>query len=277
MSRYFVNLPLRYIYKDRSYLTYFIEYRINPELGLDAISIDKIDEDWHYKVAKEFKDANLACSIHLPFHDLQPGSMDNFILEATRKRLVSALKIAKIYNPRFLVGHANFIPLYLELFSPWLKNAVETWTIVHDHWPEHPPLYLENVREYDPRPLSDLFSELSHLNIKFCFDVGHWASYSGGMRYQNMALWIQSMAPFLNHLHLHDNDGVADQHLGVGVGSIPWSELFAGLELLDLSPTFTLEPHTKEDLEQSWVFMKKHPSWFNRLGVRKTSIPVWEN
>ncbi len=77
------------------------------------------------------------------------------------------------------------------------------------------------------------------------------------------------MAPYLRHMHLHDNDGVADKHLGLGVGSIPWSELFAGLELLDLAPTFTLEPHTKEDLEHSWKFIKKTSIMFSRLGIKK--------
>ena len=273
MVNYFVNLPLRYIYRDKTYLEYFISHRVNPELGVDAIAIDQIDEKWHIATANKIFNAGLVCSIHLPFHDLQPGSIDDYILNATRKRLLSALKIAKIYRPKFMVAHANFIPLYLELFSTWLKRAVETWELVHNEWPDHPPLYLENVREYDPRPLADLFSELSHINIKFCFDVGHWASYSGGMRYNNMSLWIQTMAPYLKHMHLHDNDGVADQHLGLGVGSIPWSELFAGLELLDLAPTFTLEPHTKEDLENSWKFIKKHPSWFSRLGIKKSVVP----
>lgn len=273
MVKYFVNLPLRYIHRDSTYLEYFMKYKLNPELGMDAISIDNIDIDWHKKTAEKIEKNGLVCSIHLPFHDLQPGSIDDYILEATRKRLLSALSIAKIYNPKFLVAHANFIPLYLELFSKWLKRAVETWEMVADNWPDHPPIYLENVREYDPRPLADLFSELSHLNIKFCFDVGHWSSYSGGLKLDNMSTWIQVMAPYLRHLHLHDNDGVKDEHFGLGVGCIPWVELFAGLELLDLSPTFTLEPHTKDDLEHSWKFIKKHTSWFGRLGIKKSSIP----
>ncbi len=272
MGRYFVNLPLRYIYEDRSYLEYFLSKMINPELGLDSISIDEIPESWHQETARAFEDKGLFCSIHLPFHDLQPGSMDEMILNATRERLKSAIKIARIYNPRFMVAHANFIPLYNELFARWLNRSIETWKELHREWEEHPPIYLENVREYDPRPLADLLSELAPYNIKFCFDVGHWASYSGGMRYNNMALWIQVLSPFLKHLHLHDNDGVADLHLGLGVGNIPWAELFAGLELLELSPSFTLEPHTKEDLEHSWKFMKKHPSWFNKLGIRRSVV-----
>ncbi len=169
MVKYFVNLPLRYIYRDKTYLEYFISHKINPELGVDAISIDQINEKWHMETASKIFNAGLVCSIHLPFHDLQPGSIDDYILEATRKRLISALKVAKIYRPKYMVGHANFIPLYLELFSTWLKRAIETWELVHNEWPDHPPLYLENVREYDPRPLSDLFFRTKPPECKILF------------------------------------------------------------------------------------------------------------
>ncbi len=270
---YFTNLPLRYITQDQSYLDFFLTYRINPELGLDAIAMDEIEESTHREIAENLQQASLPCSIHLPFHDLQPGSIDNLILNATRERLKKSIQIAKLYNPQFMVAHTNFIPLYENFFPQWLNRAVRTWMSILDDWPDHPPLYLENVRETDPRPLNDLLSELSDYNVKFCFDVGHWASYGSGSRYRNLSHWIQTMGPFLRHLHLHDNDGLEDLHLGLGQGKISWVELFGGLELLELSPTFTLEPHTKEDLETSWTFMKKRFSWFTRLGIEKGDIP----
>ncbi len=273
MGRYFVNLPCRYIAEDRFYLQYYCQQKINPELGLDAISLDSLAPDWHKWLANSLHKEGLLCSIHLPFHDLQPGSIDDFILQGTRDRLKKAVRVASIYEPRFLVAHANFTPLYSELYSRWLKRSVRTWREVLQEWPEHPPLYLENVREYDPRPLDDLLGELREEGVRFCFDVGHWASYSGGFQYDNLCLWIQTMGQHLSHLHLHDNDGVADQHLGLGQGKIPWPELFSGLELLDLRPGLTLEPHTKEDLTACWRFMKEHPSWFSRLRVRKSDIP----
>ncbi len=274
MKRCFVNLPLRYIANNRMYIDYFIRKRINPELGIDAYAIDVLDEDWHKNLADRLKKENMECSIHLPFLDLQPGSMDDLILEATRNRLKRAMEIAKIYCPRFLVAHANFIPFYSEFFSKWLNRSIETWKQVLEVWPEHPPLYLENVREFDPRPLVDLLSELSSLNnVKFCFDIGHWASYGGGSRYKNLAYWIQNLSQHLAHLHLHDNDGITDQHLGLGLGCIPWEELFSSLELSNLSPTFTLEPHTKEDMDHCWWFIKKHFQWFSKLGIRRQDIP----
>ncbi|MCF8030069.1 MAG: sugar phosphate isomerase/epimerase [Desulfohalobiaceae bacterium] len=274
MGRYFVNLPCRYIAEDRSYLEYFQWKKINPELGLDPIAVDKLEEDWHRRLADALHKEGLLCSVHLPFHDLQPGSIDEYILQSTRDRLKKAIRIAAIYEPRFLVAHANFIPLYSDLYSSWLKRAMRTWEEVLVEWPDHPALYLENVREYDPGPLADLMAELQQHRVRFCFDLGHWASYSGGVQYNNLGLWMQTLGQYLVHLHLHDNDGVADQHLGLGQGNIPWAEVFSGLELLDLSPTLTLEPHTKEDLFSSWQFMKEHPSWFSRLRIRKQEIPT---
>jgi len=276
MQGYFVNLPIRYIAEDRSYLDYFLRYNLSPELGLDALSLDQYDESWHQRLADELRENQVVCSIHLPFHDLQPGSIDNLILEATRERLKKAIYIAQIYSPQYLIGHAYFIPLYTDLFSKWLARAVDTWAFILEEWPEHPSLFLENVREKDPRPLGDLLSELADQDVRFCFDVGHWSSYGSGGQYHNLSFWIQTMAPYLSHMHLHDNDGIADLHMGIGLGVVPWLELFAGLELLELKPGLTLEPHSKEDLEQCWKFMEKHYSWFARLGIHKNNIPKSE-
>jgi sugar phosphate isomerase/epimerase len=272
MGRCYVNLPVRYIAEDRSYLDFFLQKGLNPELGLDPIGLDYLEEPWHQELAQKIHGNGLFCSIHLPFHDLQPGSLDDLILQATRERLRKSMHIAAIYQPRFLVAHANFIPLYSNMFSKWLGRAAQTWRLTLQECNGNTPLYLENVREQDPRPLSDLLSELSEYKVYFCFDLGHWSSYGSGSQYQNLSQWIQTMGPFLRHLHLHDNDGIADQHLGLGQGSIPWVELFAGLEFLELTPSFTLEPHTKEDLEYSWKFMQKRYSWFSRLGLRKQEL-----
>ncbi len=273
MGRFFVNLPLRYVAKERWYLNFFIEKGLNPEFGLDAIALDELDESWHTEIANVLYQNEIPCAVHLPFHDLQPGSIDNLILEATRTRLKKSIKIAAIYQPRYLVAHDYFIPLYSDLFSKWLNRAVTTWSqIMEELSPYNIPLYLENVREKDPRPISDLLYELSTYRIRFCFDMGHWFSYGSGSQYQNLSFWLQTLAPFLKHLHLHDNDGIADQHLGLGQGNIPWSELFLDLELLNLKPTFTLEQHTKEDLDLSCNFIKKHLEWFSGLGIRKQDI-----
>jgi len=258
----FVNLPLRYIHADNKYLDYFIEHRLQPELGLDVIATENLDSDWHRSVADALHNAGIACAMHLPFFDLQPGSIDGGILQATRQRLASACSIAQIYDPQHMIGHAGFTDVYHEFYEEWLARCRETWEQFRRDWPEHPPVYLENVYEETCRPLTDLLDRLDDAAFGACFDAGHWHSFSQGARLNNLREWIGGISRHLRHLHLHDNDGSFDQHRGLGQGTIPWEELFAALREFGMRPSITLEPHSQESLEQSLDFIARHKAWF---------------
>ena len=208
---------------------------------------------------EDLKNLDLDYHLHLPM-DLP---WEKGALEVVQNIEELAGKVAYL-SPHCFVLHPPADP---DLFSDF-----------HQAWEAHPELkqkklLLENVREKAPRPLADLLGELRSHHVKFCLDIGHWSSYGSGSQYQNLPQWIQTLGPYLSHLHLHDNDGIADLHLGLGQGCIPWVELFGGLEFMELSPSFALEPHCQEDLEQSLSFMKKHMNWFSRLGVRRRDLP----
>ncbi|HMB30950.1 MAG TPA: sugar phosphate isomerase/epimerase, partial [Desulfohalobiaceae bacterium] len=65
MGRFFVNLPLRYVAKERWYLNFFIEKGLNPEFGLDAIALDELDESWHTEIANVLYQNEIPCAVHL--------------------------------------------------------------------------------------------------------------------------------------------------------------------------------------------------------------------
>ncbi|MCX8044159.1 MAG: sugar phosphate isomerase/epimerase [Desulfobacterota bacterium] len=258
----FVNLPLRYIHNDTVYLDFFIEHRLQPELGLDVIAIEHFDHGWHRSIAAALQQAHLACAIHFPFFDLQPGSIDNGILQATRHRLVSACAVAKIYSPCHLIAHAGFTDVYDEFYEEWLNRSKATWQVLGKEWPDHPPIYLENVYEETYHPIADVLARINNPGFGSCFDTGHWYSFSQGARLKNLEEWITGLAGYVRHLHLHDNDGSFDQHRGLGQGSVPWEELFTVLRRSHVWPSITLEPHSREGLEHSLAFINKHPEWF---------------
>lgn len=265
MNSFFVNLPLRYIDRDRHYLDYFLEHRLCPELGLDVVAMDSLSPDWHNAVAETLRSAGLACSIHLPFFDLQPGSLDNFILDATRRRLALARTIVRVYEPSHLIAHAGFSDIYMEFNKEWVSRSIETWSQFLADWPDHPPLFLENVYEEDPAPLLHLFEKFDASNAGICFDTGHWHCFSQGSILKNIRTWLQELRPYIRHLHLHDNEGSFDQHLGLGRGKIPWEEFFALLNEFQMRPSITLEPHTQVDIEHSLAFISAHKDWFQNL------------
>lgn len=268
MTEFFVNLPLSYIESVPEYFDLFVEHELSPELGLDAGSMDDYSSQWHGHYQQVLSKARIRTSVHFPFIDLRPGSSDRLIRQASLDRLQQAVQLAQPYNPAHVIVHSGYVPGPCDdNYSRWLENSLETWTRILDKAPEL-NFYLENVYEQEPVQLKDLLSELGG-RLGFCFDLGHWYSFGRGSLNSDLSLWLQNLAPYLRHLHLHDNEGRHDEHLGLGAGNIPFVELFAGLEFLDLSPTFTLEPHTMDDFLQSLNFILEHKYWFSRLNLRR--------
>lgn len=270
MTRFYVNLNLRAAQRDPSLWERQLARRVPPELGLDPVLLDATGTDWHRETARRVRDAGLPCTLHLPFFDLQPGSADARVRAASRDRLREAMDAAAIYAPERLVGHAAYNRfLYIRSFNEWAARAADTWAEVLASWPGHPPLCLENTHETDPATvagavaaLRERLPEAERGRVGICFDVGHWFSFAGGKEAENLDAWLDALAPYLLHLHLHDNDGSFDQHLGPGQGEIPFDALFAGLAARGLRPTATFEPHTPAAFEAALAFVAGRPDFF---------------
>ena len=271
MPRYFVNLNLRVAKAHPELFERHLRQGLGVEVGLDPLLLDAVSIDWHREVARRFAEAGVAATVHLPFFDLQPGSADARIQAASCDRLRSALEIAALYQPERLVGHAAYNRfLYIRSFTEWAERAADTWVKVLAVWPEHAPLCLENTFETDPATVSGAVDALRRRlprqaagRIGTCFDVGHWYAFAEGKKRGNLDAWLDALASSLLHLHLHDNDGSFDQHLGPGQGEIPFAAIFAGLAARQLSPTATFEPHTPEAFAAALAFAQARPEYFD--------------
>lgn len=251
----FVNLPLRYL---KDYLDFFLRQRLNPELGADALALDQLFPAWHKEIAQRLHDAGLTCAVHLPFFDLHPGSLDPQVRAVTRSRLLQAVDTARIYQPAHFIAHLDGQHMWPpDMQEEWLAHCLETWKMVMDQ-ADGIPLFLENVFEPTPEQLLRVLEGLQG-RAKACLDLGHWHAFAHGVRKKNLADWLTALDPFLGHLHLHDNDGSADQHLGLGQGSIPWDVLWTNLRKKQVSAT--LEPHTEQDFQTSWAYLDEHNLW----------------
>lgn len=268
---FFVNLNLRSVHTDAAVLDRFLARGVHPELGLDPILMDTASPGWHKDTAAKLADHGLTAALHLPFFDLQPGSADNLIRQATKERLSRAMDIAQTYSPAHMIGHVSYDHmLYMHSYRHWRERAADTWQTALCAWPEHPPLYLENTFEPDPATVAGMVDTLRAQGMErvgLCLDVGHWYSFAGGRQLANLDAWLDAAGPSLAHLHLHDNDGSFDQHKGLGQGGIPWESFFTGLSARGLRPSVTFEPHSDEDFYAAMEFVRAHPAWFSPLGV----------
>lgn len=118
---------------------------------------------------------------------------------------------------------------------------------------------LENHYAYTYRGCNELFSEpweflevlkLNSPSLKFCFDTGH-----GNMTKNSLDL-IDTLAPWLNYVHLADNRGVDDDHLAYGEGTVAWDAIFARLRALKFDGVMCVEFPVREDREPFNACMK---------------------
>lgn len=78
---------------------------------------------------------------------------------------------------------------------------------------------LENLFEGNLERLARLFGEFEPDFLAFCYDSGHGNIYPGSLDF--LAQWKDR----LGVVHLHDNDGVADQHLLPFTSGVDWTRL----------------------------------------------------
>lgn len=254
-SRCFVNGPFERLV--HGLLPLFLENSIQPEIGLEGSVLYTYGRHDFQKVAAQLNERGLSCTLHAPFLDLVPGSLDSTIRAASRNKLKRAFDLIEIFEPQSIVCHLGYEePKHGFKKDDWCEAALETWQDLLETAIQYgTPIMLENTFEPDPEMHLKILQALNSPYLRFCMDVGHVISFAKN----NWQDWLPTMAPYLGQLHLHDNDGCSDAHLGLGQGIFDFAGLFAFLQGHELEPIITLEPHHENGLLESLEFLNSLP------------------
>jgi sugar phosphate isomerase/epimerase len=252
-QRCFVNAPWQTLKTE--YLDFFIEHRIQPEIGLEGTCLYDEDPNEFRRIAEILQKHKLDCTLHAPFFDLAPGALDPYILAASREKLRRAFRLLEVFRPRSIVCHLQFEENKQGYKSgEWTTTALATWQEALQTATKHNvPIMLENTYEKSPATHKAILTQLNSPYAGFCLDVGHLLSFS----HSSWQEWLPTLSPWLGQLHLHDNHGDRDQHLAPGRGKFDFSGLFQFLRHHDLHPLITLEPHSREDLWQAFAYLEE--------------------
>lgn len=176
--------------------------------------------------------------MHAPFNELAPAAIDPEILSIAYKRYDQAYRIAKQLGIRKMVVHSGWIPRIY--FKSWqLERSIEFWSrFMEDR--DDIEIVIENVMEDEPQMLADLIRDLDHPRIQACLDTGHALCASD----VPLEKWIDTLAPYLGHFHVHENHGKMDEHMALGTCGIGLSQLFGAInEICCSGATLTIESH----------------------------------
>jgi sugar phosphate isomerase/epimerase len=252
-----INAPFGMLWE--RYLPLFLEEHLNPEIGLDAASLDRFSRQDFIKVADQLHQAGLSITLHGPFQDLLPGALDARILAASRARLQDAFDLLEIFQPRSIVCHIGYEARHYQgQEERWLAHSVATWEPLAAQAARHGTMVaLENVYETQPELIKELFTRLQAANIRFCLDVGHVQAFGGG----DFQEWLDELGSLVGQLHLHDNHGPQDEHLALGQGIIPLPRILTFFADRKQAPLITLEPHHEDSLLPSLEFLAANWLW----------------
>ena len=189
--------------------------------------------------------------LHGPFNELFPCAIDPKARELARFRYRQALHLARRYGAEKVVFHGAYIPRVY--FPQWYEaQSIHFWREFLPEIPEGMTVCLENVLEPWPQMLLNVVQAVDDPRIRLCLDVGHANAYSK----IPVMKWLEESAPFLSHLHIHNNDGTGDTHSPLWEGSISIRELMSGAWQLCPEATVTLElPNSEPSI--CWLLEEK--------------------
>ena len=180
---------------------------------------------------------------HAPFAELAPCAIDPLVRQVTEKRYRQAADLAQDLGVRRLVIHGGFVPqvYFPEWYVEFLRQLPQDMTVA-----------LENVMEPQPRLLAEIARQVDDPRLGLCLDIGHANTFVSRVPPLE---WVAPMAPWLRHVHLHNNAGHDDLHDPLGQGTLAMEQVLDTILELCPAATFTLE---NQDCGPSLVWLREH-------------------
>lgn len=198
--------------------------------------------------------------LHAPYGELFPCAVDPRARELAKCRFRQTVDLAVKLGVFRVVVHGGFVP-YVYFPSWYVEQSVLFWRDFLRDVPEGMVIALENVMEPGPEDLVEIVRQVDDPRLGLCLDVGHANTCVSKTPPFD---WIGPMAPWLRHVHLHNNSGGIDLHDPLGQGTVPMERVLD--ELLSACPeaSYTIE---NRDCRQSL-------SWLVRQGYLEGGVEV---
>ena len=228
---------------------------------VDVQLVEVLDEGLHEldkkRVAKLNEIAKLKhirYTVHAPFADINIASPSKPILNACIKRLEQSMAHASNLNARLWIFHPG-AKTGVSSFYPnqdWQQN-METIKQLYETAERYGlNIAIENLPEKygflmrTPEDFRKFYKETSLYDVGMVLDVGH-------ANLENQIInFLRKLPDKIVHMHLSDNMGEHDQHLGIGYGKIDWQQFAETLKEIAYNKNVIIEAieHVPESLQK---------------------------
>ncbi|MFQ6087080.1 MAG: sugar phosphate isomerase/epimerase family protein [Candidatus Bathyarchaeia archaeon] len=222
--------------------------------------VELLDEGLHTLDGKRVKKLrriaearNIEFMVHSPFADINIATPSPVLQRTILKRLERSILHASQLQSRLWIFHPGLKTAVTSFYpgSDWQLNmdsVRQLQKIAEKHGVE---IAIENVPEPFPFVLksaedfSRFYDELND-DLNLALDVGH-----ANLNRQIQA-FITTFSDKIVHVHASDNRGDYDAHLGIGYGTVNWTDVADALKQISYSGTLMLESveHIEESLRR---------------------------
>lgn len=192
---------------------------------------------------------NIEKHLHAPFWDLCLGSGNDRIKDVTGFYFDYAYKIAEELKCSTITVHQGYVP-NTSYINGWIKRSIVFWENFFEVHKGNVIMCMENLCEYDPKTFIGIVDGLNSDKLGVNLDIGHANCNSQ----TPPLLWIRQLGDRIKYVHIHDNFGENDDHLGIGKGSMNMPEILNALNEYAPDATWALECNT-DQMEDSIKYL----------------------
>ena len=234
------------------------EYLLKRLTQIDIKHVELVDEGLHtlnkrrVKSLKEIAEThNLDFVVHAPWAGINIATPSPALRHAVLKRLEKSIVIAGqlecrlwLFHPGSRTGLSHFYP-----GSDWELNLQSVHTLLQIARKEGVKVAIENT----PEPYPSLMKSVDDFH-RFYTDLNDDLGMVLDVAHANLNNQIQDfLAQFskkIVHIHVSDNNGQNDVHLGIGLGNIDWKNIVEQLRTANYRNMIMIESidHIKESL-----------------------------
>jgi len=228
---------------------------------VDVQLVEILDEGLHELSKKRVaklnaiaKSKDIRYTVHAPFADINIASPSKPMLNASIKRLEQSMAYSNALNAQLWVFHSG-AKTGISTFYPnqdWKQN-IQTIRRLHEIAEKYGlNTAIENLPEKygfimrNPKDFLKFYKETSLNDIGIALDVGH-----ANLENQTEN-FLRKLPDKIVHMHISDNMGENDQHLGIGHGKIDWQQFAQTLREIAYDKNIVIETieHVEESLQK---------------------------
>lgn len=195
-------------------------------------------------------------TMHGAFLDVAIHSEDPLIAGASMLRVRQSMEIAKNMGLKGVVFHTGRLAGFrsADYLQNWRDRNAAFFTEIARQYPKQ-QIYMENMFDEAPDVLAGLAEKMRDVpNFGVCLDYAHAMIFSKCPGQE----WVETLAPYIRHIHINDNDLRNDLHLAVGAGQLDWQEFDRLIRKYRVEVPVLVEVSGYEAQKESLLYMKRH-------------------